>query len=426
MRQSISFLYICLFFSTQIFAQWQKVDSVPGEIIYSLSAGGATFVAGTSNSVYLSNDNGSLWAPSSIISNDAGSVEAAIVFNNDLYVGTVPVGVFKSTDNGSTWNELNNGLAGLGARSISSFVQRDGRLYVSTFGSGVFELDSLTGTQWNPYQNNFPVGISGTVTDMILSSGTLITSGGGNGYIYRNESGSDQWEESFVFNALPDAFIISDLYSDGNYIFAGSNYRIHSSSDNGITWNYLFDGLPKGIDIQLTGFGENIFAVINGVSGCQLYVSNNNGNNWDYVNNLDNPYVYGIEIIGDRIYAATEIGLYYIDLSTVGVDDNISNPNYFALYQNYPNPFNPTTKIKYEIPGPPISASLAKGRTEEGFVSLKVYDILGNEIATLVNEQQLPGFYEVNFDASKLASGIYLYKLQLGSFIETKKMVLLR
>jgi len=93
-------------------------------------------------------------------------------------------------------------------------------------------------------------------------------------------------------------------------------------------------------------------------------------------------------------------------------------PKEFVLYQNYPNPFNPNTVIRFEIPG--------QARNDNVLVTLKVYDILGNEIVTLVNEEKQPGVYEVEFDASTLASGMYLYKLQAGSFIQTKKMVLLR
>jgi uncharacterized delta-60 repeat protein len=94
-------------------------------------------------------------------------------------------------------------------------------------------------------------------------------------------------------------------------------------------------------------------------------------------------------------------------------DDNINQPNDFVLYQNYPNPFNPTTTIQYVIP-------------QRSNVTLKVYDILGNEVATLVNEEKERGVYAVNFDASLLASGMYLYRLQAGSFVETKKMILLK
>jgi hypothetical protein len=85
----------------------------------------------------------------------------------------------------------------------------------------------------------------------------------------------------------------------------------------------------------------------------------------------------------------------------------------FYLEQNFPNPFNSMTTIKYQIP-------------ELSFVALKVYDVLGNEITSLVNEEKTIGNYQVDFNASSLSSGIYFYKLQVGSFVETKKMILLK
>ena len=91
------------------------------------------------------------------------------------------------------------------------------------------------------------------------------------------------------------------------------------------------------------------------------------------------------------------------------------------LYQNYPNPFNPDTRIKFSI------ASETLRRAERDiFVLLKVYDAIGNEIATLVDEKKTAGVYEIDFNANKLTSGIYFYKLKAGSFSETKKMLLLR
>ncbi len=97
------------------------------------------------------------------------------------------------------------------------------------------------------------------------------------------------------------------------------------------------------------------------------------------------------------------------------------NPEEFSLLQNFPNPFNPTTKIKYTIPA--VIASQAK---QSQLVTLKVYNILGNEIATLVNEEKEPGTCEVNFDASRLTSGMYFYTLKAGKYSETKKMILLK
>jgi len=103
------------------------------------------------------------------------------------------------------------------------------------------------------------------------------------------------------------------------------------------------------------------------------------------------------------------------------VDVSLIKPDAFLLEQNYPNPFNPATKIKYTIPS--VTLRQAQG---DILVSLKVFDVLGNEVATLVNEHQQPGNYEVEFNADKLSSGVYYYQLRADNFVETKKMLLLR
>ena len=99
---------------------------------------------------------------------------------------------------------------------------------------------------------------------------------------------------------------------------------------------------------------------------------------------------------------------------------DLSIPQTFSLEQNYPNPFNPSTKIKYTIPNVTLS------RVEGSRVILKIYDLLGNEIVTLVNENKPAGNYEVNFNAASLPSGAYFYKIQAGSFTKTKKMILMK
>jgi hypothetical protein len=117
---------------------------------------------------------------------------------------------------------------------------------------------------------------------------------------------------------------------------------------------------------------------------------------------------------------------------TIEVD--LGAPTKFELSQNYPNPFNPVTKIKYTIPNVTLSmSSRAESRDEGSLVVLKVYDVLGNEVTTLVNEEKPAGVYEVEFSSVGLASGIYFYriaiqsdKLQSGSFVETKKMIIMK
>ena len=88
-------------------------------------------------------------------------------------------------------------------------------------------------------------------------------------------------------------------------------------------------------------------------------------------------------------------------------------PSNFSLFQNYPNPFNPTTKIRYQVP-------------TTGLVSLRIYNVLGEVVATLVNEEKPVGYFEVELNAANLSSGVYFYRLQAGSFVETKKMVLMK
>jgi hypothetical protein len=92
-------------------------------------------------------------------------------------------------------------------------------------------------------------------------------------------------------------------------------------------------------------------------------------------------------------------------------EDN--NPANFVLYQNYPNPFNPATTIKYQIP-------------EDGFVTIKIYDILGNEVKTLINEQKSKGSYSLMLDSSDLVSGVYIYRIQVNNFTSAKKMMVLK
>jgi hypothetical protein len=134
--------------------------------------------------------------------------------------------------------------------------------------------------------------------------------------------------------------------------------------------------------------------------------------------------------------------LLYLDGQT-GTDEINEIPQRFSLSQNYPNPFNPTTTIRYSIPSviarsgarkqshesstnQQIASTTSSVRNDIANVTLKVYDILGRQVATLVDKKQAPGNYSVQFDASNLPSGIYFYKLQSGSFVTTKKMILMK
>jgi N-acetylneuraminic acid mutarotase len=126
-------------------------------------------------------------------------------------------------------------------------------------------------------------------------------------------------------------------------------------------------------------------------------------------------YKGGLYVIGgfDENGFAVDIVEQIVPQGTSDVSNESEIPDNYYLKQNYPNPFNPSTKISYSIP-------------ELSFITLRVYDVLGNEIATLVNEEKTTGSYEVDFVATDLPSGVYFYQLKAGSFVETKKMVLMK
>jgi hypothetical protein len=132
------------------------------------------------------------------------------------------------------------------------------------------------------------------------------------------------------------------------------------------------------------------------------------GTNWVY---SDGSF-YFIDTFGNFYYFyGGKIEIFYKTITNIEKENN--NNFTYTLQQNYPNPFNPSTTIKYSLP-------------KSGLVQLKVYDLLGREVVTLVNKEQTKGSYKINFNASYLTSGIYFYKLQSGNFSDTKKLILLR
>ena len=124
---------------------------------------------------------------------------------------------------------------------------------------------------------------------------------------------------------------------------------------------------------------------------------------------IDQTYIFIERFLYNLVYAKIN----GVEYGILPVYDDINRVKNYKLSQNYPNPFNPATTIAYQIP-------------QTGFVTLKVYDILGREVATLINEEKLAGSYEVQFIGNGLTSGIYFYQLKAGNYSETKKMILLK
>ena len=149
-----------------------------------------------------------------------------------------------------------------------------------------------------------------------------------------------------------------------------------------------------------------------------MLVSNNNGVTWHSANTgLKDTCIYSLVISGSYLFAGTNLSGVWkrqlSELTSVQETPPTQIPKHFSLSQNYPNPFNPITIINYQIPKP-------------GLVTLKVYDILGKEVTTLVNENKIAGTYDFTFNASRFTSGVYIYQLRVNDFVSGKKMILLK
>ncbi|MBI5473374.1 MAG: T9SS type A sorting domain-containing protein [Ignavibacteriae bacterium] len=132
------------------------------------------------------------------------------------------------------------------------------------------------------------------------------------------------------------------------------------------------------------------------------------------------------EVGGYRLRGARIAGTVYGTITSVDDGTTGGVPSEFALLQNYPNPFNPVTTIRFTVPVTVGTGPAGIALAGRHALSLRVYDVLGREVATLVNEQKSPGTYTVTWDASNQSSGVYLYQLRAGGFVQTKKMIIIQ
>ena len=178
-----------------------------------------------------------------------------------------------------------------------------------------------------------------------------------------------------------------------------------------------------------SGSGANLFA---STSGGGVFLTTDYGATWTDVNaNLTNYQVRTLAVIGGNIFAGTSSGPVWrrsiAEMVTAVRNETASTPSQFELRQNYPNPFNPVTTIVYQVAGSREYEVGSRKKTDAlGHVKLAVYDLLGREVAVLVDGYQTPGGHRVTFDARKLASGVYFYRLVAGGSVQTRKMTLLR
>jgi len=448
--------------------------------VNSFAVSGNNFFAATYEGVYLSTNNGASWnAINSGLQNN--EVNCFTVKDTNLFAGTYN-GVYLSTNNGTNWNAEDSGLANTGVTALA--VSGD-KIFAGTTG-GVF-VSTNNGANWTAAGSGLPdtLIIPAVSALIVFPNGAgdtnLFAGMTGSGVYLLTNNGTNWIAVDSGLNGNIDIYSLATS-PDGKNIFAGTGRGVYCSTNNGTSWNSITSGLPS--------YEPNTYALIvisNGKGDTTLFAGTTQGV-WAhpisrytpiilldqyslgfYATSLqtitrtlrittssltpliiDSVYTktkwYTVESVHDTISEGDTVNLnislvmandttsysdtlYIVSNSIcsptkvslgggieypISVSKNNSDiPKNYEISQNFPNPFNPTTVINYQIP---VSS----------FVTLKVYDILGREVATLVNARKNAGYFNVTFDSKHLPSGVYFYRLQASSFIQTKKFVLLK
>jgi photosystem II stability/assembly factor-like uncharacterized protein len=276
--------------------------------------------------------------------------------------------------------------------------------------NGIVLKTSNGGANWN----NVNVGVNNHWNDVnFISSDTGWMVGGLN--LLRTEDGGQTWNNIYL-NSFDKIIFLDNNIGWGITQGAFFNTSIFRTTDGGYNW-----------DVKLSSTGTSYRAIyfINEAKGWTvgenglILMTTDAGESWE-----DQSVSVGNDVLFDVKFTGSEVGwtigqngriFKTINGGVSFIEDKITDqtPTEFFLSQNYPNPFNPSTSIGYRIPN-------------SSFVTLKVYDILGNEVVTLVNKTQAAGNYTISFDASSLSNGVYLYSIKADNFSDVKKMIFMK
>lgn len=403
-------LFLVLIQPRVTLSQWVKV--IDSTSVVSFAASATHLFAGadeepfrvTGFTVFNSTSNGSSWAN---VGNSPGGtcVDALAVSGQNLIAGTdggyYGTGVYVSTNSGASWTATGPSLM-----RLFSLATRGQYVFAGSTGSVFLSPDN--GVNWTATNNGLP----NTFVVALCVSGTNLFAGtdGGGVYFSTNDGASWTSASSGLTNSGVNA-----LAAIGDNVFAGTwGSGIFLSTNNGASWTPANNGLTNNNVFALAASGGNLFAGTGPNGG--VFLSTNNGASWTSANDgLINTFVRALVVSGPYLFAGTSGGVWRRSLSElVSVNGgHLTLPENFRLGQNYPNPFNPSTTIDYQI-------------AARSHVVLSVFDVLGREVSSLVNAIQEPGYKSVQWDATNVASGLYFYQLRAGSFVETKKMLLVR
>jgi hypothetical protein len=329
--------------------------------------------------------------------------------------------VILSADGGDTWEDHNISGVTENLFGLDFFFLGGNEPGVVVCGqTGIISVSTDAGLSWTT---------TNTITTENLNSiiavqKTLFIAVGDGGTIIKTYDQGQTWEDHTVGGAKFNKIFDGGKVQAYGYLWAaGDGGRIYATTNYGISWFPQSSGVTDNLnDIQFRSQNEGMVVGDNGV----VRYTSNGGTTWQedsYFSGLTDGDIESVATVDFNagialVKNSTSDGgastkMFIVSSDPLAVDDNEKSATYYSLKQNYPNPFNPTTKINYSVP-------------EYGLVTIKVYDLLGKEIATLINEEKNAGNYEINFNGIGLPSGIYFYKLSAGNFSETKKLVLMK
>ncbi len=392
-------------------------NGIVGSDVTSVSGDGSNvYAVFNGDSLYSSTDNGNTWLTDTTLK-VPGEINAVTVIGTTVYVVTGG-GTYASSDSGKTWNTLDLHAQAL-VQSGANLIAAKSQLYYSTdFGKN-----------WSLAEGS-PMGVG-----ELTASGTNVVAVGDSG-IYRSSDSGKSWTK-----VNGDLIDVSSIAESGSTVVAGRwvmPYPVSDtvppppgglflSTDYGETWSSYSNGLPGFGSPQVLAVaiqGQDVFAGLTdqgaiGFYPSMFYSSTVNRDSWKNTGQ-GLPYlgISSIYLNNSSVFVGIgqEGGLWRAPLSQVtGVNFSGSSltPSSLKLSQNYPNPFNPSTTIDYSVP-------------KRSHVTLIVFNIIGQKVKTLVDTYQGRGNYSVIFDASNLASGVYLYRLTVGLSSISKKLMLLK
>jgi photosystem II stability/assembly factor-like uncharacterized protein len=322
--------------------------------------------------------------------------------------GFSSTGILQSTDGGVTWagnrtySTISLGVAGMDVFETGGITYLTANSNILK-NSGAGWSTIYTGSPGNIYFADANTGFVSISPSGIKS--VIYTSNGGTNWITYS-TGSTKYIESVYLRSSGLGFV----GCDSALLLRTTNF--------GLNWSQIT--VPNNLRVQNIRFANETNGWFLGTDHSfqgtgRLFVSNNGGTSFQQMMSLMNFNVKGFSFVDDQnAYVCGDSGI--VLKTTNGgltfVEPGIGSlPNTYSLKQNYPNPFNPVTNIKFDLP-------------ESGFIEIIIYDINGREITKLVQQQMNAGSYNVNWDASNYASGVYFYMIEAGDYIESKKMIL--